>query len=271
MVEIKDNDLKQFVPNVLTEVEGETSLYEKCLPYINAAKFWVFRFVVPENVYDEISDDRKAIVRRIVVLHAFHNAVPSLDLVLTPNGFGVVSNQNVAPASRERVKALLDSLIISRDESINTLWQLLKGNDTFCKSGIGMQLEMTLCQDLVLSVEMGEKFVSYDTWVQNRKKIIKFEDHIADHAVSHEIMKLLRHDLLFGTLSMSEQHLIYLINAYTMEFIKDEPLHCCDFSDLVNHIKSEKHLFDIWKMTETARIYDDHSFQNDKCKGGFWL
>lgn len=271
MVVINDTDLKQFVPNVLAEVQGETSLYEKCLPYINAAKYWVFRFIVPENVYDEVSEDMKAIVKRIVVIHAFHNAVPSLDLVLTPNGFGVVSNQNIAPASRDRVQALRDSLIISRDECINTLWQLLRGNDTFCKSGIGVSLQMTLFQDLSFSLEIGEKVISYDTWVQNRKKIIKFEDHIADHAVSHQLMNLLRHDMLFNTLSLSELYLINLIKAYTLEFIKNEPLHCCDFSDLVNHIKGEKALSDIWTLTDTSRIFDDHSFQNDRNKGGFWL
>lgn len=37
-------------------------------------------------------------------------AVPQLDLVITASGIGVVSNQNVAPASRERVDALLGSL-----------------------------------------------------------------------------------------------------------------------------------------------------------------
>ena len=37
-------------------------------------------------------------------------AIPSLDLVLTTNGFGIVSNQNVVPASRERVDALISSL-----------------------------------------------------------------------------------------------------------------------------------------------------------------
>ena len=48
-------------------------------------------------------------------------AVPSLDLVLTPNGFGIVSNQNVAPASRERVSRLIASLETSRDNAIEQL------------------------------------------------------------------------------------------------------------------------------------------------------
>ena len=41
---------------------------------------------------------------------AFENAIPQLDLVLTATGFGVVSNQNVAPASSERVNALRTQL-----------------------------------------------------------------------------------------------------------------------------------------------------------------
>ena len=41
-----------------------------------------------------------------ICLRAAYDAVPQMDLVLTPTGFGIVSNQNTAPASRERVDAL---------------------------------------------------------------------------------------------------------------------------------------------------------------------
>lgn len=43
---------------------------------------------------------------RFVIARGFHDAVPHLDLVLTQTGFGVVSNQNVAPASADRVERL---------------------------------------------------------------------------------------------------------------------------------------------------------------------
>ena len=48
--------------------------------------------------------------RRAVYATAAYNALPTLDLVATPNGFGVVSNQNIAPASKERVAAFRESL-----------------------------------------------------------------------------------------------------------------------------------------------------------------
>ena len=45
-----------------------------------------------------------------VYKNAAAESIPSLDLILTDSGFAVVSNQNLAPASRERVAALLNSL-----------------------------------------------------------------------------------------------------------------------------------------------------------------
>ena len=41
---------------------------------------------------------------------AAYNAIPHLDLILTPTGFGIVSNQSTAPASRERVDSLREQL-----------------------------------------------------------------------------------------------------------------------------------------------------------------
>lgn len=44
--------------------------------------------------------------KQLVCLSAFISVLRQLDLVLTPTGFGVVSNDNLAPASKQRVDAL---------------------------------------------------------------------------------------------------------------------------------------------------------------------
>ncbi len=61
---------------------------------------------LPEN--ETISIEREA--TRLACLKAARAAVPHLDLVITPTGFGIVSNQNVAPASAHRVDALKEEL-----------------------------------------------------------------------------------------------------------------------------------------------------------------
>lgn len=48
--------------------------------------------------------------KRTVALSALLSVLRQLDLVLTPTGFGVVSNDNLAPASKQRVDALEASL-----------------------------------------------------------------------------------------------------------------------------------------------------------------
>lgn len=49
-------------------------------------------------------------IEAVVYADGCARAVPQLDLIATENGFGVVSNEHVAPASPHRVKALLASL-----------------------------------------------------------------------------------------------------------------------------------------------------------------
>lgn len=58
---------------------------------------------------------------RCICLTAAYRAVPQLDLVVTPTGFGVVSNQTTAPASRERVAALREQLRREASDSYDRL------------------------------------------------------------------------------------------------------------------------------------------------------
>lgn len=59
---------------------------------------------------DALDEDTERMVMRAVCLRAAYETIPQLDLVLTPTGFGIVSNQNTAPASRDRVQSLQERL-----------------------------------------------------------------------------------------------------------------------------------------------------------------
>lgn len=62
-----------------------------------------------------------SLAERCICLEAAAAAIPHLDLVLTQTGFGVVSNQNVAPASRERVEALLSRITEDYGDALDGL------------------------------------------------------------------------------------------------------------------------------------------------------
>ena len=128
---IPDNNvLLQFVPNVLKSVQGETLLFDKIAQHLEVAEAWLTTTFLSEAVLTELpthNANNKLLhyARMAVVAEAMLHAVPQLDLVLTPNGFGVVSNTNIAPASKERVERLLLSLEKMRDDTTSVLLPLL--------------------------------------------------------------------------------------------------------------------------------------------------
>lgn len=72
----------------------------------------------------EISD----YVVEYVCKRAMFIAIPSLDLVLTPNGFGVVQSRDLAPAIPERVNRLRAQCRIDYDIAFDKLLKGLPGN-----------------------------------------------------------------------------------------------------------------------------------------------
>jgi hypothetical protein len=67
----------------------------------------------------------------VVCLKGYLDAIPMLDLVETETGFGVTSNQNVAPASQQRVAALTKGIDIRLSDGIEQLLEYLEGNEDF--------------------------------------------------------------------------------------------------------------------------------------------
>ena len=153
---IPDNNvLLQFVPNVLKSVQGETLLFDKIAPHLEVAEAWLTTTFLSEAVlaklpHEDATNKLLHYARMAVVAEAMLHAVPQLDLVLTPNGFGVVSNTNIAPASKERVERLLLSLEKMRDDTLAVLLPLLTQNVAWATSTPCLYFEYKLyrCLDL---------------------------------------------------------------------------------------------------------------------------
>ena len=128
---INDNDtLKKYVPNTLKAVAGELSLFDKIQYHLLQAEQWLTATFVSSDTMSRIrtySDSTPLLhyCRIITAAEAMLHAVPQLDLILTPNGFGIVSNQNVIPASKERIERLLLSLEKQRDDALAVILTLL--------------------------------------------------------------------------------------------------------------------------------------------------
>lgn len=101
----------------------DQKIFENHCPAFSNATDEVFKMVQPfffrlfmelDGLLDGFAIDptsgMQQLAEKYVCTGAAYDAVPHLDLVLTPTGFGVVRNDNVTPASQERVSSLREQL-----------------------------------------------------------------------------------------------------------------------------------------------------------------
>ena len=123
MIALSKDAFEKYVPS-FRDAEGR--IFEAVLPYMQQYLEKATNIIkIPENYAGD------TLVEAYVYRQAAWQALPHLDLVLTDNGFAVVSNNNLAPASRDRVAALQERLreekadardLLLMDLCRNTAW-----------------------------------------------------------------------------------------------------------------------------------------------------
>lgn len=83
------------------------------------------------NIADPGYTDIVDLCRQVIAHRAFYEGIPYLDIVLTANGFAVISNNNVAPASKERVKKLRTGSLALSDKFSEVLFDYLEATATY--------------------------------------------------------------------------------------------------------------------------------------------
>lgn len=116
------NDMRKFLPAIM--MKGNPEVFDDALE------------VAQESLVDEIlgedlesrlekkdETDKRLLkkVQRIISVQAFLASIPEMDLILTDAGFAVTENDQMAPASQQRVQALIQSLSAKLDDSKDRL------------------------------------------------------------------------------------------------------------------------------------------------------
>ncbi len=117
-------DKTTFDMIALSATKSTTDVYDSLADYIEVSTNIIVRDFLGESLaekFDTLPLTIQAHVNRAICMGAYLDAIPSLDLVLTTTGFGVVSNNTTVPASKDRVAALSESLRKTRDIAIDQL------------------------------------------------------------------------------------------------------------------------------------------------------
>lgn len=125
-------------------IQIDIKQFEQLLPFVAAASEAVFDNMQPsfESHYDDLvatvvgADAEQAVCtedsplqrysRDYVMLATFLDRLHSQDIIMTDNGFGVVSNDNIAPASQARVDTMERELAYRRDYALHNVINRLR-------------------------------------------------------------------------------------------------------------------------------------------------
>ena len=283
-----DEQLRSHLPNIIASVKGETPLIERLSLFLALAEDWVRTTFTSESTFNTIcgytdANPTKVFTARLVVADALRRANPSLDIVLTPNGFGVINTSNIAPASKPRVDRLVGSMLSHRDDCIAALLPALVGASKWLASDQASFFGATLFPDLAIVDSVGGATGSrWEKYLELRSQVIDLEASLAEEWLSPELMSALRAENLRSDLTEKRSVIVRQVQAQIVGYLTAQAAARPDranggsfssrrLADIVNYIRLNERDFEEWHKSETAKLFAPPVFRNDKKASGYFF
>ena len=190
-------------------------------------------------------------VKRWVAIHAFLSVFRQLDLVLTPTGFGVVSTQQMAPASKQRVDALIGHLRDGALRAEGELLQELCRVEGWGKTNQAKEKIDTLFFDFRMLQKMQGPAASHLDW-QAARRLISQADEALRLKLSNQYMDALLEHVRCGTVTVDDHPVIFLCRHVINLWI-------CGDQDAVR-LKMRRLLNTLDADLEKYSIYAEHGY-----------
>ena len=263
-----ENELRRYIPNAFTTVKGETPLLQKLTPYLGSAELWLKQYFTGGVMFEAV----QSLATHIVVNEAMRQAVPSLDLVLTPNGFGIVSNSNIAPASKERVERLIASLESERDNYIEQLLPLLVQSEEWRDTEQYRFFASTLFPNITLATLCGYHKERWKHYLGLKHRASFIEQQLSEEYISTAQMNALRNIHFLGTATPVQSIVIEALKQIVTDRLTGGG---CDnrtaLADIVETMRKHPQEFPLWHTSPTAALFTPPTFENKKENKGYWF
>lgn len=272
-----DAQLRSHLTNIIASVKGETPFIERLALFLDLAEDWVRTTFTSETTFNTIcgytdSNPLKVLTSRLVVADALRRAIPSLDIVLSPNGFAVVNTSNLAPASKPRVDRLIGSMLSHRDDCIAALLPGLVGASKWLTSSQADFFGATLFPDLrIVDAVGGATGSKWDRYLELRPQVIDLEASLAEEWLSPELMAALRSETLRGDLTQQRSEIVRQVKAQIVGYLRSGSFNSRRLADIVNYIRLNPEFFSEWHKSETAKLFAPPVFRNEKKASGYFF
>ena len=272
-----DEQLRSHLPSIVATVKGETPFIERLSLFLDLAEDWVRTTFCSTSTFNTICgytevNPIRILTARLVVADALRRAIPSLDIVLTPNGFAVVNTSNLAPASRNRVESLTASMLSHRDDCIAALLPELVGASKWLISEQASFFGATLFPDLAIIDNLGlTQGSKWEKYLELRSQVIDLEASLAEEWLSPELMSALRSENLRSDLTQKRREVVCQVKAQVVNYLQSGSFNSRRLADIVNYIRQNPESFSEWHQSETEKLFAPLVFRNEKNASGYFF
>lgn len=194
------NTLDQFKAAIPTALDVDK--FEDLNTFIESGESWIKLNVLGRNLYDALNNPESTgpgadenllqFCRKIIANHAYWDAIPFLDLVHTNSGFGVITANGKAPASKERVERLREQCLIRRDAEVEYLIDYLEDNSPYHDLWKGSGTYTILSECLI---QTSRELQQYAEWHGTRAEFLKMKPRMVHETITR-IEPVLSKDLV---------------------------------------------------------------------------
>lgn len=265
-----EDELRDYLANVQITVQGERSMLQKLTSFITAAERKVAADFMPMGMMPVFEDALKP----VVAYQAIHDALPSLDVVLTPNGLATVGNNTLAPASSARSLTLRQSMASMLFRAQDALLVELRQSEEWRGTSHAEDWRQTLFPVMSRLCEIWEESQapSYELYRILAMKAHAIEDRIGRNYISPELLQHLREAVQSDSLTEPEKKVVSDIRVAVRAEIRSKGRSGCMLTHTVEFIRQHEEDFPLWFASPTAFMFlQPPVFVNKKRSGGYFF
>lgn len=269
-ITIKKSDLEAAIPVAATK---NNNILDMLSAYIDRAIVTVGNDIlgsVGMQAMEGTNEQLARLVKGEICFRAFLPNFRSLDVVLTSTGFGVVSTQDTAPASKMRTDALKSQLDIEAQRNLCALLSELFKVDGWGRQPIRLQLVPTLFWHFdFLSKYAGKESPIINDWRYAQPYIMEADGYIRKHIGDALVDNLLEH-LTTDSLTQPEMNAVTIIQQLIgLHIWGNKSAEKMYYHRLINTLEANIDDFPLYKDSEAYQYNHFKGYENTKDSGMF--
>lgn len=289
-----DDDLiaSTLLPNYITPAKGEKSLYDKIKIHLANTAEWIYTTFIDRSVANgENREEFVEVFQPMLIAESLRRALPSLDLVLTPNGFAVTSTSNLTPASAQRVAALHEELIDVRDLAIRRWLQdarMPKAANTAQSEFFSKSLFCDLDILDLVGESLGDSLPrsAWERFLALRQRALEVQGEIERKWIGPELMRelcLKNYQIRYSDedtesrtkfiISPQGNVAMNLLQIISNAIVNKKMLFDQRWAlvEIVDFIRKHPQDFEIWHNSPISETFNPPIFHNEKKSAGFFF